>query len=188
MTQHVGIPADQIGGHANIVETSELLFVNPKQVRRDRLAGGDSQNNGVSGNNQGKSTPEIGKALLQIKIDNALAQIEALMAGTTTRQQSEAPAKSGRPRRTRWQSRRRTGGRDDADRRTSPATMLTAPAGKTPTAAPDTVFIDELTWEEMRDAIKAGKTAVIVPTGGTEQNGSHMGSGSTTTSSPTPRT
>ena len=53
-------------------------------------------------------------------------------------------------------------------------TMDTAPASRTPTAAPDTVFIDELTWEETRDALKAGKTTVIVPTGGTEKNGYHM--------------
>ena len=52
--------------------------------------------------------------------------------------------------------------------------MDTAPASKTPTRAPDTVFIDELTWEETRDALKAGKTTVIVPTGGTEKNGYHM--------------
>ena len=52
--------------------------------------------------------------------------------------------------------------------------MLTAPASKTPTQAPDTVFIDELTWEETRDALKAGKTTVIIPTGGTEKNGYHM--------------
>jgi creatinine amidohydrolase len=40
--------------------------------------------------------------------------------------------------------------------------------------APDTVFIEELTWTEVRDAIKGGKTTVILPTGGTEQNGPHM--------------
>jgi creatinine amidohydrolase len=39
---------------------------------------------------------------------------------------------------------------------------------------PDTVFIEELTWTEVRDAIKAGKTTVILATGGTEQNGPHM--------------
>ena len=39
---------------------------------------------------------------------------------------------------------------------------------------PDTVFMDELTWMELRDAIKGGKTTVIFPTGGTEQSGPHM--------------
>jgi len=52
--------------------------------------------------------------------------------------------------------------------------METAPAGTSRTPAPDTVFIDELTWEETRDAMKAGKTTVIIPTGGTEKNGYHM--------------
>jgi creatinine amidohydrolase/Fe(II)-dependent formamide hydrolase-like protein len=39
---------------------------------------------------------------------------------------------------------------------------------------PDSVFLEDLTWIEVRDAIAAGKTTVIVPTGGTEQNGPHM--------------
>ncbi len=39
---------------------------------------------------------------------------------------------------------------------------------------PDTVFLEELTWTEVRDAIQAGTTTVIIPTGGTEQNGPHM--------------
>ena len=39
---------------------------------------------------------------------------------------------------------------------------------------PDSVFLEELTWIEVRDAIAAGKTTVIIPTGGTEQNGPHI--------------
>jgi creatinine amidohydrolase/Fe(II)-dependent formamide hydrolase-like protein len=37
-----------------------------------------------------------------------------------------------------------------------------------------TVFIEELTWPELRDDILAGKTTIIVPIGGTEQSGPHM--------------
>ena len=40
--------------------------------------------------------------------------------------------------------------------------------------APDTVFLEELTWTEVRDKLAAGVTTVIIPTGGTEQNGPHM--------------
>ena len=40
--------------------------------------------------------------------------------------------------------------------------------------AQSSVFLEELTWTEVRDAIQAGKTTVIIPTGGTEQNGPHM--------------
>ena len=39
---------------------------------------------------------------------------------------------------------------------------------------PASVYLEELTWMEVRDAIAAGKTTVIIPTGGTEQNGPHM--------------
>jgi creatinine amidohydrolase len=33
------------------------------------------------------------------------------------------------------------------------------------------VFLDDLTWTELRDEIAVGKTTVIVPIGGTEQSG-----------------
>jgi len=42
---------------------------------------------------------------------------------------------------------------------------------------PDSVFIEDLTWTELRDGIQAGKTTVILPVGGTEQNGPHMAIG-----------
>ena len=40
-----------------------------------------------------------------------------------------------------------------------------------------TVFVDDLTWTELRDRIAAGATTVIVPVGGSEQNGPHMALG-----------
>lgn len=39
---------------------------------------------------------------------------------------------------------------------------------------PNSVFLEDLTWYELRDAIAAGRTTVIIPTGATEQNGPHM--------------
>jgi len=46
----------------------------------------------------------------------------------------------------------------------------TAPSGK----LPDTVLLEDLTWAEVRDLVKAGTTTVIVGTAGTEQKGPHM--------------
>ncbi len=43
--------------------------------------------------------------------------------------------------------------------------------------APDTVLLEELTWTELRDLFGTGKTTIIVPIGGTEQNGPHMALG-----------
>src|SRR5437588_1605929 len=44
-------------------------------------------------------------------------------------------------------------------------------------ATPASVFVEDLTWTELRDLIAAGTTTVIVPIGGTEQNGPHMAIG-----------
>lgn len=40
--------------------------------------------------------------------------------------------------------------------------------------AVDTVFIEDMTWMEVRDAMKAGKDTVLVATGGIEQNGPYL--------------
>src|SRR5215468_6512376 len=42
---------------------------------------------------------------------------------------------------------------------------------------PDTVFLEELSWTELRDLVRSGKTTILVPVGGTEQNGPHMALG-----------
>ena len=46
-----------------------------------------------------------------------------------------------------------------------------------PIDAGDSLWTEELTWMEVRDAIKAGKTTVIVGTGGVEQNGPYLAGG-----------
>jgi len=40
-----------------------------------------------------------------------------------------------------------------------------------PLPAPDTVWLEEMTWMDVRDAMKAGKTTAIISTGGIEPNG-----------------
>ena len=44
-------------------------------------------------------------------------------------------------------------------------------------AQPSPVFLEELTSNELRDAVHAGSTTILVPIGGTEQNGPHMALG-----------
>ena len=39
------------------------------------------------------------------------------------------------------------------------------------------IFLEDLTWTELRDEIGTGKTTIIVPIGGTEQNGPAMALG-----------
>lgn len=51
---------------------------------------------------------------------------------------------------------------------------LSAPAGARGANTSATVFLDDMTWTELRAAIAVGRTTVIIPVGGTEQNGPHM--------------
>ena len=46
-----------------------------------------------------------------------------------------------------------------------------------PIDAYDSVFIEELTWLEVRDAMRSGKTTIIIATGGIEQNGPYLALG-----------
>jgi creatinine amidohydrolase/Fe(II)-dependent formamide hydrolase-like protein len=44
-------------------------------------------------------------------------------------------------------------------------------------AALPSVYVEDLTWTELRDAVRAGTATVIIPVGGTEQNGPQMALG-----------
>lgn len=48
------------------------------------------------------------------------------------------------------------------------------PAQLMPAALPDGIQIEDMTWVDVRNALNAGYTTVIIPTGGLEQNGPHM--------------
>ena len=58
-----------------------------------------------------------------------------------------------------------------------PDPMEPDPNGSRPIDALDTVFLEEMTWMEVRDALRAGKDTVIVATGGVEQNGPYTAAG-----------
>lgn len=51
------------------------------------------------------------------------------------------------------------------------ANPYNCPAAANPIPAANTVWLEEMTWMDVRDAIKAGKTTVILTTGGIEPNG-----------------
>jgi creatinine amidohydrolase/Fe(II)-dependent formamide hydrolase-like protein len=68
-----GETAAAIGVHATIQDTSELLAVYPAGVRLDKRA---ADKDGVKGDPT-KATPEIGAAMLDLKVDAAVKEIEA---------------------------------------------------------------------------------------------------------------
>ena len=70
------------------------------------------------------------------------------------------------------------GGRGSPEQRAEAQRRLEAALKEPRTIdAVNSVWIEELTWMEVRDAIAAGKTTVIIPTGGIEQNGPYAVTG-----------
>ncbi len=59
----------------------------------------------------------------------------------------------------------------------SPGATSPDPNALRPIDAIDSVFIEELTWMEVRDAMRNGKTTVIIATGGVEMNGPYLVTG-----------
>lgn len=55
--------------------------------------------------------------------------------------------------------------------------MLAGLTQARPIAALDSVFIEELTWMEVRDALRAGKKTVLIASGGIEANGPYLATG-----------
>ena len=106
---------------------------------------------------------------------SALVVLTAVV--TAQQQQGQQQAQRGAGQGTgQGQAQGRGGGRGQADPRDmgggqcaqNPYNCADAPNPLTP---PDTVFLEELTWMDVRDVMKAGKTTMIITTGGIEPNG-----------------
>jgi creatinine amidohydrolase/Fe(II)-dependent formamide hydrolase-like protein len=59
----------------------------------------------------------------------------------------------------------------------APSPISPDPDTPRPIEALDTVFVEDMTWMEVRDALKGDKDTVLIPTGGVEQNGPYLATG-----------
>jgi len=73
-----GIKKEEIGNHADVRDTSLMLFIDPAMVHMDRLEAGNGKN-GVEGDPRHASA-EIGKVLTQRTVDRTLADIKKSIA------------------------------------------------------------------------------------------------------------
>jgi creatinine amidohydrolase len=87
-----------------------------------------------------------------------------VLAGALSAQQPGTTAPAG-GRGERVQDPRTAGGGQCSE---NPYNCIDTPNPLTP---PNTVWLEEMTWMDVRDAMKAGKTTVIISTGGIEPNG-----------------
>ena len=77
-----------VGAHAGISDTSQMLYVYPQGVRKDRIQPwGGPADSGVSGDPM-KATAEIGRMGIAYKVNAGLNQLKALKA---------PPQRGGRP-------------------------------------------------------------------------------------------
>jgi creatinine amidohydrolase/Fe(II)-dependent formamide hydrolase-like protein len=160
----------------NILDTSELMFVNAKHVRPSRFApGGGYENSGVSGD---RRSPRLRSARCSsdqdrqraradqgddVRLDATRVRSAAVPAAGVEAAADAAAVAATRRRRRAGATARPRGVR--ASKRAREHARRRRPTRSSSTSC---------TWEETRDAMKAGKTTVIVPTGGTEKNGYHM--------------
>jgi len=76
-----GFTRDEIGEHASLIDTSELLSVRPDSVKLDRFqpASSGTEENGARGDPR-KANAKLGAELLQMRIDAAVAEIKSQLA------------------------------------------------------------------------------------------------------------
>jgi creatinine amidohydrolase len=70
-----------VGSHAGIMDTSQLMYVNPDAVRTANiLLNGGGRGSGVNGDPT-KATAELGKKMIDMKVDAGVAQYRRLKGG-----------------------------------------------------------------------------------------------------------
>ena len=95
-----------------------------------------------------------------------LSALLTVVVGAALGAQQAAPPTQTPPQTAAGQAPRRDAGGDRCDR--NPYNCIDAP---NPLPLPNTVWLEEMTWMDVRDNMKAGKTTVIISTGGMEPNG-----------------
>ena len=80
LMENYGETAESIGSHAGILDTSEVLSINPDLIRKDKIAlNGGYEDSGVRGDPTRASVTR-GELMLAIKINNAVEQIRKSIA------------------------------------------------------------------------------------------------------------
>ena len=171
------VSGDGDGLHDDPVITLNMFFDDPSSVRYDtRVSAGLATINGVSIGDR-VAALELAREIVDFRANHTAEAIqEALASGGT---QPPAETAEGGGRRGRGGRGGRGGGRGE-----QPAPTRVSMGGgncanneyncadtPNPLPAPDTVWIEEMTWMDVRDALDAGKTTAIISTGGIEPNG-----------------
>ena len=164
----LGVKAGAADGlHDDPIMTLSMFHADPRSVRYDaRVTAGLATINGVSIADR-VQTLEWARELVEFRARQTAGAIQAAVAnrGTLPAPPTPAPAAGGARRQPPAPDPRTMGGGDCR------ANAYNCSDTPNPLPAADTVWLEEMTWMEVRDALAAGTTTAIVPTGGIEPNG-----------------
>ena len=158
------------GLHDDPIITLNMFYADPSSVRYDeRVAANLATINGVSLADRVRSL-ERARAIVEFRATHTVEAINKAIAnrGTLPAPPSVARASAG------------GGGQQQQRPAPDPRTMgggdcranaYNCSDTPNPLPAVDTVWLEEMTWMDVRDALAAGKTTAIIPTGGIEPNG-----------------
>ncbi|HJN43017.1 MAG: creatininase family protein [Vicinamibacterales bacterium] len=164
------VEGDGDGLHDDPIITLNMFATDPRSVRyEERLAAGLATINGVSLADR-VETLERAREVVTFRADHTVDAIRKAIANRGTLPAQPRPARGG------------GGGGGQARQRPAPdprtmgggdcrANAYNCSDTPNPLPAADTVWLEEMTWMDVRDAMAAGKTTVIIPTGGIEPNG-----------------
>jgi len=162
--------------HDDPVITHNMFITDPSSVRwAERVAADKATINGVSIADRVKAL-ETARQIVEFRANHTIAAIEKAIAnrGTLAAAPRQRPQNAGPP--------QGQGGQGGPPQRPAPdprdmgggsCAQNAYNCADTPNPLPtaSTVWIEEMTWMDVRDALKAGKTTAIVATGGMEPNG-----------------
>ena len=156
------------GLHDDPIITLNMFYTDPKSVRyEERVAADKATIDGVSIADRVKSL-ELAREIVEFRANQTAAAITMAIANRGTLKAPERQARGGRggqqARRPAPNPRTMGGGSCDANAYNCSDTPNPLPRA-------DTVWIEEMTWMDVRDALNAGKTTAIISTGGIEPNG-----------------
>ncbi len=173
MADHGLVSGEGDGLHDDPVITLNMFYSDPASVRYDeRVAAGLATINGVSIADRVESL-SLARQIVEFRANHTTEAIENAIANGGT---LPAPARGARAAGGRGGRGGARGERPAPDPRTMGGGNCRNNeynCSDTPNPLPPaaTVWIEEMTWMDVRDALAAGKTTAIIPTGGIEPNG-----------------
>jgi creatinine amidohydrolase len=159
------------GLHDDPIITLNMFYTDPSSVRYEKRVAADKATiNGFSLADRVKSL-ELAREIVEFRATHTVAAIHKAIANRGTLPAPVRQARGGRGARGGQQRERPAPNPRDMGGGNCDANEYNCSDTPNPLPPTDTVWLEEMTWMDVRDALDAGKTTAIISTGGIEPNG-----------------